>query len=308
LQQPQHHHVTVNGIQMHYVSMGQGPLLLLLHGFPEFWYSWRHQLEALSPFFRVVAPDLRGYNETEKPDWGYELDVLVADVLHLIETLGAQRAVLVGHDWGALLAWALAIKYPHRVARFASLHMPHPAPLLRTLAARRRDTLLALCGLPWLPEWLLRRDDYALVERLLRTTAARPDAFSEEEMQTLKDAISKPGVLRAALGWYRAFAHSRDYLLAGPLRVEVPTLLLWSTQTTDSTHNLTQATGHYVPDLRLRLVPGCAYRMQHEQPELINRYLLEFLTEQRVVPERAARGAPRFNGVERTARASTGGV
>jgi len=308
VQHPQHHHVTVNGIQMHYVSMGQGPLLLLLHGFPEFWYSWRHQLAALSPFFRVVAPDLRGYNDTEKPDWGYELDVLATDVLHLIEALGEQRAVLVGHDWGALLAWALAIKYPHRVSRLASLHMPHPAPLLRALTTRQQDKLLALCGLPWLPEWLLRRDDYALVERLLRATAASPDAFSEVDMQTLKDAISKPGALPAALNWYRAFEHSRTYLLDGPLRVEVPTLLLWSTRTTGGTHQLAQATSQYVPNLHLRLVPGCAYRMQHEQPEQINRYLLEFLTDRRVVPEAAAREGPSLNGTASTARTSTGGV
>jgi pimeloyl-ACP methyl ester carboxylesterase len=294
---------------MHYVSLGHGPLLLLLHGFPEFWYSWRHQLTALSPFFRVVAPDLRGYNETDKPDWGYELDVLAVDVVRLIEALGEQRAILVGHDWGALLAWTLAIKYPHRVERLASLHTPHPAPLLRSLAARRYDTLLTLgSGLPGLPEWLLRRDDYALVERLLRTTATRPDAFNEDDIQILKDAISKPGVLPAALNWYRAFGHSRDYLLAGPLRVEVPTLLLWSNETRSKAYTLALASGQYVSDMCLRLVPGCAYRMQHEQPELINRYLLEFLTDRRVVPEAASYEGTSMNGRAYTARTSTGGV
>jgi pimeloyl-ACP methyl ester carboxylesterase len=288
--------------------MGQGPLLLLLHGFPEFWYSWRHQLAVLSRFFRVVAPDLRGYNETDKPDWGYELDVLATDVLHLIEALGAQRATLVGHDWGALLAWTLAIKYPHRVERLASLHMPHPAPLLRALAARQYAPLLALCRLPELPEWVLRRNDYALVERLLRATTARADAFSDEDMQILKDAISKPGVLTAALNWYRAFGQSRDYLLAGPLRVEVPSLLLWSTATSGRAHELAQATSRYVPNLSLRLVPQCAYRMQHDQPELINTYLLEFLTDQRVMPEMGAREGSSSNGIERIARTRTGGV
>jgi pimeloyl-ACP methyl ester carboxylesterase len=127
-------------------------------------------------------------------------------------------------------------------------------------------------------------------------------------MQILKDAISKPGALPAALNWYRAFEHSRAYLLDGPLRVEVPTLLLWSTQTTGDTHQLAQATSQYVPDLRLRLVPGCAYRMQHEQPEQVNHYLLEFLTDRRVVPEAAAHEGASLNGTASTARTSTGGV
>jgi pimeloyl-ACP methyl ester carboxylesterase len=297
--------VTVNGIHMHYASMGHGPLLLLLHGFPECWYSWRHQLAALSPFFRVVAPDLRGYNETDKPTWGYELDVLTADVLHLIEALGEQRAVVVGHDWGALLAWTLAIKYPHRVSRLAVLHMPHPAPLLRALAARRYDKLLALSKVPWLAEWLLRRNDYALLEWMLRATVARPDAFSEDDIQMLKDAISKPGALAAALRWYRPFAHSRDYLLTGPLRVEIPTLLLWSTGVSGEAHALAQATSHYVPHLRLRLVPGCAYRMQYEQSERINRYLLEFLVERYAEP--ATPALVPGNGLQGTAPTRTGG-
>jgi pimeloyl-ACP methyl ester carboxylesterase len=126
-------------------------------------------------------------------------------------------------------------------------------------------------------------------------------------MQTLKDAISKPGALPAALNWYRSFRHSRDYLLAGPLRVEIPTLLLWSTAPSERAHQLAQATSQYVPDLCLRLVPGCTYRMQYEQPELINRYLLEFLTEERAVPDVFALEEPDGTRQVSIARTRTGG-
>src|ERR671927_318987 len=114
----QHHYIHINDIRMHYVQAGHGErLIVLLHGFPEFWYSWRHQIPVLSEHFTVVAPDMRGFNDTDKPTWGYEADVLVNDIVSLIRELGYVKAVVVGHDWGGALAWDLAAAYPHRVER-----------------------------------------------------------------------------------------------------------------------------------------------------------------------------------------------
>jgi pimeloyl-ACP methyl ester carboxylesterase len=279
----QHSYITVNGIQMHYVTAGSGSLLLLLHGFPEFWYSWRHQFAALSQHFTVVAPDLRGYNETDKPTWGYEADVLVTDVLELLRALGYERASVVGHDWGGALAWLLAIYYPQRVERLAVLNMPHPALMARALLTndnprqRRRSGYALLFQLPWLPELLFRLRDYALVEQAFRGMAVRQDTFSDEDIDAYKDAISKPGALTAAINWYRALPRARRLLAQHDLRVVVPTLMIWGEDDRVLGKDLTYGTEDYVPDLVLRYIPACSHWVQHEQPELVNQYLLEFL-------------------------------
>lgn len=201
-----HGEVHVNGIRMHYVTAGRGPLVLLLHGFPEFWYAWRHQIPVLAEHFTVVAPDQRGYNETDKPTWGYEVDVLVADALGLIDALGHERALLVGHDWGGAVAWAMAIAHPQRVERLAILNMPHPAVFARHLrtnpAQQRRSWYAGLFQLPILPELLLSAGNYAAIEQLFRGTS-RLGTFSDEEIAAYKHAISRPGALSAMLNWYR---------------------------------------------------------------------------------------------------------
>src|SRR3712207_2391582 len=120
-----HREATLNGVRLHYVEAGTGPLVLLLHGFPEFWYSWRHQIPALAGRFRVVAPDLRGYNETAKPASGYDVDTLVEDTAALVRALGEERCLLVGHDWGGAIAWETAARHPHLVERLAILNAPH---------------------------------------------------------------------------------------------------------------------------------------------------------------------------------------
>ena len=131
-----HRFVEANGLQFHLVEAGQGPLVLLLHGFPEFWYGWRNQLPALARHFRVVAPDLRGYNLTEKPPTGYDWETLASDVPALIRALGAEQAHVVGHDWGGVVAWGAAIFHPDVVDRLVILNAPHPA-------AYRREPQLA---------------------------------------------------------------------------------------------------------------------------------------------------------------------
>lgn len=279
----QHGYIHVNGIRMHYVTDGSGPLLLLLHGFPEFWYSWRHQIPALSPHFTVVAPDLRGYNETDKPAWGYEVDVLVADVVQLIQALGYRRAIVAGHDWGGALAWYLAMVYPQRVERLITMNTPHPALFAKALRSNPGQILRSLYvpffQLPWLPETLLRANDYALIERALRDQAIRKETFSDDDIQAFKDAISKPGALTAALNWYRGLRHSRDWLLDAPMHVNAPTLLIWGQADRALSTELTYGTEQYVPDLHIRYIPNGSHWVQQEQPEMVNRYMREFLSD-----------------------------
>jgi pimeloyl-ACP methyl ester carboxylesterase len=268
---------------MHYVQAGSGPLLLLLHGFPEFWYSWRHQIAALSAHFTVVAPDLRGYNETDKPTWGYELDVLTTDVAMLIEALGQPRAFVAGHDWGGVLAWMLAITRPHCVERLITLNMPHPARFRAALRANprqiARSIYVSFFQLPWLPEQLMRANDYAFIDYALRGQAVRKTTFSDEDIQMYKDAISKPGALTAALNWYRGLRRLPDlddkYLL-----VHVPTLMIWGKHDAVLGVELTYDTAPYVPGgLQIRYIPNCSHWVQQEAPELVNQYMRAFLAD-----------------------------
>jgi pimeloyl-ACP methyl ester carboxylesterase len=280
----EHHYIHINGIKMHYVKAGQGErLVVLLHGFPEFWYSWRDQIPALSKQFTVVAPDLRGYNDTEKPLWGYGIDVLVNDVISLIRELGFQRAVVVGHDWGGAIAWATAIAYPHRVERLIVLNCPHPAIFRKALrtnrAQQRRSWYMGFFQLPFLPEAALRANNYAMIERIFRGSAIDKSRFRDEDIEQYKQALAKPGALTAALNYYRTAARSSARAL-GPGatgHVPMPTLLIWGEEDTALGKELTYDMEQYVPNLRIRYIPHCSHWVQQEQPELVNEYMQEFL-------------------------------
>lgn len=285
-----HETVQVNGIQMHYVTAGSGPLLLLLHGFPEFWWSWRHQIERFRDHFTVVAPDLRGYNDTDKPAWGYEVDVLLADIVELMRVLGFHRAVVAGHHWGGVLAWGLAIHYPYRVERLIVLNAPHPGLVKRSLCVGSSHTLRSLATLlvqvPWLPEALFQANDYALVSWLLRGRAAQKEPFTDDLIETYKDAISKPGALKAALTWYRGAGSFRELFYGFPVLrllngksscIEAPTLLLWGEKHRDQDVALTYGTERYVTNLHLRCIPNCSLRILHEKPDLVSQYMAAFL-------------------------------
>lgn len=291
----QHRYAEVNTIRMHYATAGNGPLLILLHGFPEFWYSWHDQIMALQSSFTVVAPDLRGYNQTDKPAWGYEADVLLADIVELIGTLGHTQAIVVGSGWGGMLAWSLAIFYPHRVSRLVTLHAPHPALLMNTnngMLRRTRHTLVAaLLRLPWLPEMFLSANDYKMIEKLLRGRAGSCINGRDAEagdFTAYKDAASKPGALTAMLNWYRfspwTGAHTCPHpictLFCGkhvPMNVNVPALTLWGEGDRERNISLIEETSRYVPDFHLVRVPDCSHRVLIEQPDLVSRSLRDFL-------------------------------
>ncbi len=284
MSEPTHHEIHVNGIRMHYVQAGAGPLVVLLHGFPEFWYSWRHQIAALSPYFTVVAPDLRGYNDTEKPDWGYEVDVLTTDVSELIRALGQPQAHVVGHDWGGALAWNLAITMPEYVARLVVLNLPHPARFaqgtLRNPLQLLRSSYIGLFQIPLVPEFILGANNFALLDQMFLGAAAQKQAFPEAVLREYRTAMAKPGALTAALNWYRSLASDLPRLLQqreSALQVTVPTMLIWGEQDPVLGVELTYGTERYVPRLRLHYIRDSGHWVQQEQPELVNRYLLDFL-------------------------------
>jgi pimeloyl-ACP methyl ester carboxylesterase len=277
----QHRAITTNGIRMHYVTQGNGPLLVLLHGFPEFWYSWRFQIPVLAERYTVVAPDLRGYNDTDKPRTGYTVDVLLRDIVGLINGLGYEQAVIVGHDWGGVLAWLFAIRYPQMTVRLIGLNAPPPWTFtreIRTFKQLRKSWYVLFFQLPWLPEYILGRNYAAAIARTLYSTAVQKSAFPPDVLQRYRDAMSKPGALTAALNYYRNIFRAPISLSGNNATVSAPTLLIWGTQDVALDIAMTYGLEKWVPAIRVERIPDSGHWVQQEKPDLVNRLMLEFLT------------------------------
>lgn len=279
----QHAYITVNDIRMHYVTQGTGPLIVLLHGFPEFWYSWRHQIPFLaSSGYTVVAPDLRGYNDTDKPRTGYSVSILVRDIVDLIKGLGYEKALIVGHDWGGALAWVFAMRYPHMTEKLIGLNAPPPwtfARELRTWKQLRKSWYAFFFQLPWLPEYILGRNHAEAIARMFRSTAVQKSAFPPEVLERYRDAMSKPGALTASINYYRA-SFQRPWRTGGSVlaaRVSAPTLLIWGEQDVALDIAMTYGLEQWVPNIQVKRIPDSGHWVQQEKPELVNQSMREFL-------------------------------
>ncbi len=284
----EHRSETVNGTTLHWVEAGDGPLVVLLHGFPEFWYSWRHQIPVLADAgYRVVAPDLRGYNESAKPPGygAYLTGPLTQDVVALIAACDAPRATVVGHDWGGVIAWTLASRRPEVVERLVILNAPHPAVYLRrirTPAQMLRSSYVALFQPPLLPEMVLRARDFAVLKAMLRGGAESPAAFTDADLDRYAEAFAKPGALTAMLAYYRAMgrrilAAARHAGATSDRRaVSVPTLVIWGRN--DPVLGLDTADpGDFVPDRRVVVVDDASHFVHADAPERVNELLIDFL-------------------------------
>jgi pimeloyl-ACP methyl ester carboxylesterase len=260
-----------------------GPLVVLLHGFPEFWYGWRHQIGGLarSGFF-VVAPDQRGYNLSGKPRGirNYTLDKLAGDITGILDHYGRERAMISGHDWGAAVAWHLAIHHPERVERLAILNVPHPGAmnraLLQPLSGQFSRSWYALFfQLPGLPELLLRAHRFAAMRRMLRVSAAHPNTFTAEDLARYVEAWSQPGALTAMLNWYRAVLQGGTRY-ANQERVRVPTLILWGERDIALVSDLAEMSLAYCDDGRLVRFPEASHWVQHEAAERVTSRMAAF--------------------------------
>ncbi len=280
-----HRTISANGARFHVVEAGEGPLVLLLHGFPQFWWMWRHQLVGLADAgFRVVAADLRGYGASDKPPRGYDAYTLSADVAGLVRALGERDAVIVGHDWGGLLGWTVAALHPRVVRRLAVLSMPHPLRLRGALLTDPRGQLkssghLFLFQAPRYPESLLVGDDAAFVGRLLQRWsgpdwAATPDFAAAQARY--REAIAIPAAAHCALEYYRWMIRSTTRpsgwqyarLLARPLAA--PTLHLHGALDTCLLPRTAQGSGRYVAaSYEWQLVPNVGHFLAEEAPELV---------------------------------------
>lgn len=293
-----HGFTSVNGIRLHYAESGQGDLVILLHGFPEFWYSWRHQLTALGAHHHVVAPDLRGYNLSDKPARveDYQIDVMVDDVIGLIDHFGASKASVVAHDWGAGIAWAIAQKHPERLSRLAIMQVPPAAAWRANMSLRQllRSWYMFLFLLPRVPEWVISRNNFAALDDVFKKKIARAGSFSDADIELYKQALHQPGALTAAVNYYRAnvfrlmgrkpkgkeFENQTSSVTAGEKdnRIRVPTLFIFAEQDKAILPQTVKGMANFInaPYRELR-IPDCGHWVQNEAPEEVNAALSEFL-------------------------------
>ncbi len=265
-------YVETNGVTLHAIDAGptSGRLAILLHGFPEFWYGWAEAIRPLtSAGYRVIIPDQRGYNRSEKPDdiAEYGVDTLAADIGGLIDACGRERAAVVGHDWGAAVGWWAALQYPDRLSGFVAANVPHPTVFTETLRQSWRQRLrswyfLAL-QVPAIPERLVRLGNWQAVTRVMRRTS-QPGTFSSVDFDRYRGAWTQPGAFTGMVNWYRAVVRSRPETDID--RVTVPTLVLWGAQDNFLETGMARDSVDRCVDGDLRLLEQATHWIQHEYP------------------------------------------
>ena len=271
-------------MQLHYREAGSGPLVVLLHGFPEFWYSWRHLMPALAEAgYHAIAPDMRGYNLSGKPQGveAYAIDTLADDIAALIESVGERRAHIVGHDWGGAVAWHLAMRHRQLVDHLVVLNAPHPRAFARALRSPGqlwRSRYMLYFQLPNLPEAAIRRNDFAIVRRIFRDDPTRPDAFTELDIDRYIAALSRPWALASALNYYRAAARFRPRRSPGySSRIEAPTMLVWGDRDRYLGRGLSEGLERWVPNLTVEHLPEASHWVLADAPEEVEQLVVNFL-------------------------------
>ncbi len=279
-----HRYADLGDVRLHYMEAGEGPLVLLLHGFPQFWYEWRHQIPALvEAGFRVVAPDMRGYHLSDKPPGvrAYRLELLARDVERLILACGEGAAVVVGHDWGAIVAWIAAMRNPRRIERLVILNVPHPARFLNGLLSPMqllRSSYMFFFQIPRLPEEVIRAGDFALLRSALRRDPVRAGAFTAEDIERYVGAMAQPGALTATLNYYRALLRNPGEMRALLERIEAPVLVIWGERDRFLSRRLAEPPPPWVPNLlRVERLPDASHWVAEDSPREVNTLLIDFL-------------------------------
>jgi epoxide hydrolase 4 len=272
----------VNGISLHCREAGDagGPVIVLLHGFPEFWYGWQKQIGYFAGRgFRVVVPDQRGYNRSSKPRGvrAYTLQQLTRDIAALIGQLSSRPVVLAGHDWGGAVAWAVATHYPQLLSKLVILNMPHPQVMQQRLRRDPRQMLrswyAAFFQFPFLPQLFTGAFNFKGLERALVKTA-RPGSFSAQDLQRYKKAWRQPGALKAMINWYKAYKYNA---ITWDRPVTTPTLIIWGKKDAFLQHQMAAASLKKCVDARLEMIPHATHWLHHEQPDLVNSLIHRFV-------------------------------
>lgn len=276
----------IGGVRLHYATAGEGEkLVILLHGFPEFWYSWRHQIAALSDEYTVVAPDMRGFNLSDKPRKvsDYEIDKPVGDVTGLIDYFKREKAAVIGHDWGASVAWALAAKHPEYLSKLGALQVP-PVSVWKknqTLKQFFASWYMFFFQIPALPEYLLKLNDYAALENALKNSTAEKGVFSDEDIAEYKKAWSEPFALTAMLNYYRANILKRFFInTPETTKIKVPTAFIYGEQDKAILPETVKGVSEMIDAPYEEFhIPTSGHWVQQEASEAVTQILREFLAE-----------------------------
>lgn len=281
----EHTYLQINDqIRLHIVLAGppDGKPVLLLHGFPEFWYGWRAQIMALAAKgYRVIAPDQRGYNLSSAPKdiESYSLEHLSQDVVSILDHFGIEKVFLVGHDWGAAVAWAVAMRFPERVEKMAILNVPHPAVLMRTLRTSPRQMLkswyIGFFQIPGLADWLMSRNNFAGMIGMLKKSG-QPGTFSAKDLDEYRKAYANSGGLTGMINWYRALFKSRSSTRR-KAKIELPVLILWGKQDLALGAEMAEASLEYCENGELVFFENATHWVQHDEAEAVTKNLIAFL-------------------------------
>lgn len=279
-----HDFVTVNGIQLHVAKAGNGKkLIVLLHGWPEFWYTWRYQIPVLAEHYNVFTPDLRGFNDSDKPKGiaNYKTDVVASDIAELIKQSGFDKAFIVGHDWGGAVAWSFAAMYPELTEKLAVLNCPYPKLMLKSFRENPSQILrswyMFMHQIPILPEFVLKYTLPQFFKQFFRGWMFHPENFTDEDLQHFVDAFQKEGALTGSINYYRAMLQTKPNLKIFKSNIQVPTLLIWGEGDKALGKELTYDTKKYVDaTLDIKYIPNCSHWTQNDCPVEVNEYLLDF--------------------------------
>jgi epoxide hydrolase 4 len=276
----EHREVKLSQVRLHCVVQGDGPLLILLHGFPVCWYSWAPMIAELATEYTVVAPDLRGYNLSQRPSGvkAYDSALVAGDIAELIVALGHSTAKVVGHDWGGAIAFRLAADHPDRVEKLSVLNCPHPAVFVKHLMSNfrqiRRSWYIFFFQLPWLPEWFIGRD----IEGFLRLACRPRRAFTDEAMAYYKQALQKPGAVTATINYYRAAARAVFGRGQRWAKISCPFLLIWGVRDSALGVELTEGMERFFEgSIQKEYFPDAGHWVHDQEPERVLELLREFL-------------------------------
>ncbi|XP_048579287.1 epoxide hydrolase 4 [Nematostella vectensis] len=281
----EHHYVTTaSKLKFHYVANGNPskPLMLCLHGFPEFWYSYRHQLRAFHDKYRVVAVDLRGYGESAKPEGvsQYATKLLIKDVKEIVEALGYSSCILVAHDWGGAIAWHVPSAFPELVDKLIILNAPHFSVFKKYLYSHfsqmKKSWYMCFFQVPYIPEMFLASNDMEAFK--IFRNKKKPGMFTDEDIEAWKYTFGKPGSFTPPLNYYRnIFSSSSSRSDAPKTKISVPVMVVWGTADLALEKEMNDGLDQYVEDLTIRYIEGASHWVQQDEPELVNMYIQEFL-------------------------------
>lgn len=278
--------INTNGIKLHTAVAGpeDGPLVVLLHGFPEFWFGWKNQIQPLAEKgYRVVAPDQRGYNLSDKPKGidNYTVDSLRDDVIGIIEYFQKETAIVIGHDWGGAVAWHLAATRPEYVEKLIVLNIPHPKAMPKVFKKNplqwMKSSYIAFFQLPDLPEKALGMEEFKTLQQSLEQTS-NPDTFSKQEIEQYKAAWSQSDALTAMLNWYRAIRRG-SFKQVPETKIKVPVRIIWGLGDQFLSPMLAKESMSFCEEVNLAFVEEATHWIQHEQPEIVNRLIDQFISE-----------------------------